>query len=143
MNQQPRTEVARSSRGQRSPQELRIAPRRSSAARVTVAWQASSQDGARSIAPNEFELVAALEASPMAPWTSAEHLGSPWLETLASARCSQVVLTARLGEDDLHAKHRVLELAELLTFELAATQPLIRVRFLPADSARRRERRSA
>jgi hypothetical protein len=46
------------------------------------------------------------------------------------------VLTARLG-DDQPAKHLVLELAELLTLELAATQPLIRVRFLPTANKRR------
>ncbi len=125
---QPRT-----ARRERGPHGLPIAPLRTGAARVTVAWTPSRHDLAPSLAPTELELFAALEASPMAPWTSRESLATTWLETLASARCSEIVLTARL-DDDLNAKHRVLELVELLTFELAATQPLIRVRFLPKGS---------
>jgi hypothetical protein len=111
-----------------------VAPDRAPAARVTVAW--SSDDGAKSFAPTELELVAGLEADPTRTWTCPQPFASNWVEAIASARCSEVVLTARLG-DDLPAKHLVLELAELLTHELAATQPLIRVRFLPTAGKRR------
>jgi hypothetical protein len=138
MNQQPRTEAGRRARGERSPHRGPIAARRSSAARVTVAWTPSNHDGTP-FAPTELELVAPLEATPTATWTCQELFASNWVQTIASARCSEVVLTARLG-DDPHAKHRVLELVEHLTYELAASQPLIRVRFLPTASERRYER---
>jgi len=58
-----------------------------------------------------------------------------WVEALSSARCHEVVLTARLG-DNLQAKHLVLDLAERLTFELTEHQPLIRVLFLPSTNER-------
>jgi hypothetical protein len=69
-------------------------------------------------------------------WICGGDLESRWVESLSACRCSEVVLTARLG-DDAAAKHRVLELVELLTFKLTASQPLIRALFLPAPSARR------
>ncbi|HWZ89276.1 MAG TPA: hypothetical protein VNW92_10510 [Polyangiaceae bacterium] len=113
-----------------------VAPDPSNAIRVTVAWTPSSDDSAKSFAPTEVELVAGIAADPTTTWTCRERFAANWVEAIASARCSEVVLTARLG-DDLPGKHRVLELAELLTHELAATQPLIRVRFLPTASKRR------
>lgn len=113
---------------------------RHSAARVTVAWTPSNHDSAPRRAPTEIELVAGLEADPT--WTCRQDFASKWLEAIASARCSEVVLTARL-DDDPQAKHRVLELAELLTVELATTQPLIRVRFLPTASERHSARSPA
>jgi hypothetical protein len=142
MNQQPRTEPARRARKQRSPDGLPIEPARPNAARVTVAWTPSSQEGAPSFAPTEVELFAGLEAAQTTTWICRQRFASNWVEAIASARCSEVVLTARLG-DDLPAKHRVLDLAELLTFQLAATQPLIRVRFLPSASKRRGARSPA
>jgi hypothetical protein len=138
MNQQPRTEPARRAREQRSPDSMPIEPIRHNVARVTVAWTPSSHDGA----PTEVELVAGLEAAQTTTWTCRQSFAPDWVEAIASARCSEVVLTAQLG-DDLPAKHRVLDLAELLTFELAATQALIRVRFLPAASKRRGARRAS
>jgi hypothetical protein len=138
MNQEPRTEAVRRGRGERNAHRMSVAPRRLAAARVTVAWTPSSHDGAPNFGPTELELVASLETAPAMPWTCREPSASNWVQAIASARCNEVVLTARLG-DDLLAKHRVLELVERLSFELAATQPLIRVRFLPTASTRRHE----
>jgi hypothetical protein len=138
MNEQPRTEPARRARGKRSVDCGPIEPGRPNAARVTVAWTPLSNDGM----PGEIELVDGLEAAQTTTWTCRRRFASNWVEAIASARCSEVVLTARLG-DDLPAKHRVLDLAELLTFYLAATQPLIRVRFLPTTSKRRGTRSPA
>ncbi len=67
-------------------------------------------------------------------WTCSEDFGANWVEAISSARCSEVVLTARLG-NDVPARHLVLELAELLTFSLTESHPLIRVLFLPAANA--------
>jgi hypothetical protein len=101
---------------------------------VTVAWTPSSHDGERPGAGIEVELVADLDAAVTGTWLCPNGVGPNWLEALFCAGCSEVVLTARLG-NDLSAKHRVLELAELLTFKLTATKPLIRVRFLAAKGA--------
>jgi hypothetical protein len=141
MMQLPGIEPARRAGGARSAHRVRVEPDRSNAARVTVAWTPSNPDSAPRFAPSEIELVAGLEATSSA-WICRQHFASNWLEAIASARCSEVVLTARLG-DDPQAKHVVLELAELLTVQLAATQPLIRVRFLPTASKRRGARSPA
>ena len=74
-------------------------------------------------------------------WRPLSDGGTSQLEPLCAARCSEVVLTAQ--SDDPPSKHLVFELAGLLTLKLAATQPLIRVRFLPpvehaASRAKRR-----
>ena len=103
-------------------------------ARVTIAWTPSRHDGEPQRAPIEVELIADLDPAVTSAWLCPPGVGPNWLEALFAARCSEVLLTARLG-DDLAAKHRVLELAELLTFKLTATQPLIRVLFLPAKGA--------
>ena len=102
--------------------------------RVTVAWTASSRDGAPNI-PTEVELVAELESAASGMWTCADSFGGNWVEAISSAHCSEVLLTARLG-DDIPAKHLVLELAQLLTFKLSEGHPLIRVRFLPNTGER-------
>jgi hypothetical protein len=99
-------------------------------ARVTVAWTTSNDDGVPRPTRTEIELVAGFDATG-GTWTCRESVGSNWVEALSSARSNEVVLTARIGSD-VSAKHRVLELAELLTFRLSASQPLIRVRFLPS-----------
>jgi len=93
-------------------------------AHVTVAWTPSNHDGAPRFSSTEIELVPGFEASP--------H--QSWIEAISSARCREVLLTARLG-NNVPAKHLVLELAELLTFSLTEIQPLIRVRFLPTAGA--------
>ena len=141
MNQQPRTEAARRSHSGRL-HGVPVVSGRPDAARVTVAWTPRCDDGAPNLAPTELELISPSEATLTTTWICPERLASNWLQTIAAARCSEVVLTARLG-DDLHAKHRVLELVELLTIELAASQPLIRARFLPTESGRRRDRSPA
>ncbi|HEX2674656.1 MAG TPA: hypothetical protein VHM25_27460, partial [Polyangiaceae bacterium] len=105
-------------------------------ARVTVSWTAKNHDGAPPLAPPEFELTYELAAGQDHAWTSSDDFEVNWLEALSAARCHEVVLTARLG-DNLSAKHLVLELAEQLTFKLAQHQPLIRVLFLPSTSAPR------
>lgn len=80
--------------------------------RVTIAWTSENdhQRPGRSVV--EIELAG--ERS--------------WVATLCADRCREVTLTAQVG-NDAAARQSVLELAELLTFELAATQSLIRVRF--------------
>jgi len=110
-------------------------------ARLTVSWT-TDHDGAPGSAPIEVELVAESESAPNRTWTCSESFGSRWVDALASARCSEVLLTARLG-NDLPAKHLVLELAQLLAFTLTDSQPLIRVRFLPTTSGARVARRHA
>ena len=111
-------------------------------ARVTVSWTAKNHDDAPSLAPSEFELTRPLATGQNHAWTSADDFELDWLDALSSARCHEVVLTARLG-DNLSAKHLVLELAEQLTFKLAEHQPLIRVLFLPSTSAPRAFRNHA
>jgi hypothetical protein len=64
-------------------------------------------------------------------WRCRELSGASWVEAISAAHCTEVVLTARLG-DDRRARHLVLELVELLTQRLSATKPYIRVRFLPS-----------
>jgi hypothetical protein len=107
-----------------------------------VAWSPANEDSPSGLTLSEIELEAELEATSSATWTCRQSLASGWVEALAASRCSEVVLTAMLG-DDQPAKHLVLELAELLTFQLAATHPLIRVRFLPPAREQRASRRSA
>jgi hypothetical protein len=110
-------------------------------ARVVVAWHKVSEDGAAELEPTEVELEADLAAPTSATWVSRLPSGLGWAEALSSAACSEVVLTARI--DDPTSKHLVFELAGLLSLRLAATQPLIRVRFLPPVGARRRARSAA
>lgn len=122
-------ELARPTRPRRA-HRIRSAAERVTAARVTVSWIASPHTDAESLAPTELELVAGLESASDRTWTCLQGFGSNWVEAISAARCTEVVLTARLG-DDTPAKHLVLELAELLTFKLTQSQPLIRVLFLP------------
>jgi hypothetical protein len=142
MMQLPGTAPARRTGGARSAHGVPVAADHSDTARVTVTWTPSKHDDAPRFTPSEIELVAELEVASTATWTCSQRFASNWLEAIASARCGEVVLTARL-DDNPQAKHVVLELAELLTVELAATQPLIRVRFLPTASERRNARRPA
>jgi hypothetical protein len=109
---------------------------RFTAARVTVTWTPSGQDAAAPLASAELELVAGISSAAHRHWTCPRNFGSSWLEAISPARCSEVVLTARLG-DDLSAKHLVLELAELLTLKLTETRPLIRVRFLTTEPSKK------
>lgn len=74
-------------------------------------------------------------------WTCRELGKRGWEEALSAAACDEVVLTAEL--DDPRAKHLVLGLAEHLTQKLAATHPLIRVRFLPRSRGASRNRHSS
>jgi hypothetical protein len=120
------TEIGRPARKHRS--RVPRAPTTVPAARLTVAWKPLNHDSVRT----EVELVAELDSGLSRTWASAPRVAPSWLEALSSTRCSEVVLTARLG-DDVLAKHHVLELAELLTLKLADSQPLIRVLFLPAS----------
>lgn len=103
--------------------------RRSHAAHVVVTWTPANDGGSLTLEPTQVELEAELEASASPKWTCRQPSGSGWAEALASARCSEVLLTAL--SDDLPSKHLVFDLAGLLTLKLAATRPLIRVRFLP------------
>jgi hypothetical protein len=114
---------------------------RSNPVRVVVAWCKVSDDGVAALEPTQVELEADLAAPAATTWVSRRPSGSGWAEALSSARCSEVVLTAR--SDDAPSKHLVFELAGLLTLKLAATQPLIRVRFLPPAGTRRRARSAA
>ena len=113
---------------------------RSNTASVVVAWRNASDDGAHELEPTQVELEADLEASGATTWVPRQSSGSGWAEALSSARCSEVVLTARTC--DPRSKHLVFELAGLLALDLAATQPLIRVRFLePSHAAPHAKRR--
>jgi hypothetical protein len=100
-------------------------------ARVVVAWSSSfDAEGGRCSAPVNLELEASPSTTAGRTWRCRELGGASWVEAISAARCSEVVLTARLGNDE-RARHLVLDLAELLTRRLAATKPHIRVRFLP------------
>ena len=134
-------ELARPARGNRARNVLHVAAALVTPASVTVAWT-PNHDGVSSSPPIEVELVAEAESAPNRTWTCSEGFGSRWVDALASARCSEVLLTARLG-DDLSAKHLVLELTQLLAFTLTESQPLIRVVFLPTTSGPRVARRHA
>ncbi len=131
MNQ---SEPARPARRHR-PQHVARDRERWAIPSVTVAWSPSNDQEASGFTLTEVELVAGPEATPNRTWTCPEGLGANWIEALSSARCSEVVLTARLGNDHA-AKHLVLELAELLTFKLTESQPRIRVLFVPTSAAR-------
>lgn len=86
------------------------------------------------MAPGSTAASVELEAEPKASgqptWTCRKSPGWRWEKALSAAACNEIVVTAQL-DDDLDAKHVVLGLAERLTQELAATRPLIRVRFVP------------
>jgi hypothetical protein len=113
-------------------------PRRAAAGptRVTIAWTAATDDGEFQRAQTELELEAGVEAAANRNWACPGSFDWNWVEAISSARCEEVVLTARIG-GDASAKHLVLGLAELLTFKLSPSQPLIRVRFLPTAPAAR------
>jgi hypothetical protein len=112
----------------------RAARGRAHAARVVVAWSPANSDGAGSFGPAQIELEGSPDALNSTIWTCRQRFESGWVEAISSAHSGEVVLTAEL-DHDLPAKHRVLELAELLTMELAPSQPLIRVRFLPSPKS--------
>jgi hypothetical protein len=124
------SEPARPTRRYRSRQ-VASAAERFTPPRVTVSWSPSNYEGASGESTTEVQLVAELEAASGTMWTCPNGLGSNWVEAISTARCSEVVLTARLG-DDPSAKHLVFELAGQLTFKLSDSQPRIRVLFLPA-----------
>ena len=107
-----------------------------------LAWTPGLHDAAATLGPTQFELVGEFAAAAGTRWTRPGCVGSTWVDALSSARCREVVLTARL-DDDVPGKHLVLELAEFLTFRLSESQPLIRVRFLPTTSAPLRSRSHA
>lgn len=136
-------ELARPARGHR-PRHVAVAraPERLAAARVTVACTPAHPGSAPGLEPIELELSIGPEAALNRTWTCLESFGSNWLEAISSARCSQVVLTARLGSDP-SAKHLVLELAELLACGLTDSQPLVRVLFRPTIETPRPSRRHA
>lgn len=124
MPQLSTTSALSNRRARRSVSRRASAP--SSLVNVVVAWSASSA-GPR-LGLGQVELEAQRVAS--APsWTCRQPSGWSWEEALCAAGCDEVVLTT-LG-DDPDAKHLVLGLAEHLTHKLAATQPIVRVRFLP------------
>jgi hypothetical protein len=109
----------------------RRAARSRGVARVVVDWSSPLTVASGAVlAPLQLELEAAPQGTALGTWKCRELSTAGWVEAISSAQCTEVVLTARLG-DDGPARHLVLELAELLTQKLAATQPLIRVRFLP------------
>ena len=129
MNQ---AELPRPSRRRRL-QSIASAPQRPTAS-LTVAWTPTQHGASSRLAATEIELVNGFGADAGLTWTCPGNAGASWLEALASAHCIEVVLTARIG-NDLTVKHSVLELAELLTFRLTESHPLIRVRFVPTASA--------
>jgi hypothetical protein len=115
-------------RGRRGPNR-REPRRRNQPVHVAIAWTACGS--AAQLGPTvEVELEAELHQSGQPGWTCREGAGVGWEEAICAAQCDEVILTAQLGRRP-DEKHVVLALAELLTQKLAATQPLIRVRFLP------------
>jgi hypothetical protein len=101
-------------------------------ARVVVAWSSPSDtEAGHCLAPVNLELEPSSSATAGGAWRCRELSGASWVEAISAAHCTEVVLTARLG-DNGPARHLVLELAELLTQKLSATKPHIRVRFLPS-----------
>ena len=99
---------------------------------VVVAW---SEPGAAApaAAVARIELQAEPKPSGKLTWNCRTPSGWGWEEALCAAGCDEVLVTAQLG-DDRDAKHLVLGLAERLTQKLAATKPLVRVRFLSEPS---------
>jgi hypothetical protein len=95
---------------------------------VVLAWSAAGS--AASGSPVRVELEAEPRDGKQLRWTCQQPQGFSWEEAISAAGCEEVELTAQL-EDDWEAKHLVLGLADQLTQQLAATHPLIRVRFLP------------
>lgn len=116
-----------------STSPLRRHQRRARAARsnpvqVVVDWSDPAIPGSTAA---RVELEAESRRDGETRWVSRHPSGSSWEETLAAAGCAEVVLTAELG-DDPEAKHLVFGLADRLTRALAATQSVVRVRFLAA-----------
>jgi hypothetical protein len=103
--------------------------RRANTAHVVLAWTPVNDGGTLAPVATQIELEAELETPAATTWVCREASGSGWAEALSSVRCSEVLLTAL--SDDLPSKHLVFELADLLTLKLAASRPLIRVRFSP------------
>jgi len=97
-------------------------------ARVTIAWTPSIREVAVGCGRAVVELEALLGSDAGTTWPWREPVAPGWVEAISSAQCSEIVLTACLG-DDAEAKHLVLALAERLTFELSTCRPLIRVLF--------------
>lgn len=115
-------------RGSRS----RKARSRSNLVQVVVAWSAPGS-AAPAAAVAQVELEAEPKPSGQPTWNCRAPSGWRWEEALCAAGCDEVLVTAQLG-DDRDAKHLVLGLAERLTQKLAATKPLVRVRFLAEPS---------
>ena len=105
------------------------AQRRAHAAHVVVAWTPENDGGALAPGMTQVELEAELATPAATTWVCRETSGSGWAEALSSAHCSEVLLTAL--SDDISSRHLVFELADQLTRKLAASRPLIRVRFSP------------
>jgi hypothetical protein len=126
--QLPKSELTRAA-WRRQVAAARRVGRSREPARVVVAWSSpSDSEAGRCLAPVNLELEASSTANAGDAWRCREPSGASWVEAISAAGCTEVVLTARVGEDG-RARHLVLELAELLTQKLSATKPHIRVRF--------------
>ena len=99
--------------------------------RITVSWTRVERERGLSLMPAKLELTVSQATPQQTSWICLTPFAQNWLEIIASKPCSEVVLSGKL-EDDPVSKHLVLELAERLTQELAASKPLIRVRFCEA-----------
>ena len=130
-----RSESAQLTRKAHLPARARLAQPFAST-RVTLTWTAWNHDGAPHPALDELELSIDPGAARECGWICTRELESDWVEVLSAARCTEIVIRAKLA-DNLSGKHLVLELAEFLTFRFAQSKPLIRVLFLPAVSATR------
>jgi hypothetical protein len=118
-------ELARPTRARR----IAALPHRAAPISVTVAWVTSAPELASGLRPMTLELATEPETGTRT-WTCPQGRGSDWLAALCLSGSREIVVTAELG-NDTSAKHLVLELAELLTQKLSATQALVRVLFLP------------
>jgi hypothetical protein len=93
----------------------------------------------------QLALQATIAASPAeaarSGWICRELPADSWVAAISASRCSEVLLTAEVG-DSGPAQQQVLELAGQLTRQLELTKPVVRVRFLPSPARSRQTRRT-
>ena len=74
--------------------------RRREAARVVVAWSSpSGLHAGRVLAPVNLELETSSSATAGGSWRCRQLSGVSWVDAIAAAGCTEVVLTAHLGGD--------------------------------------------
>jgi hypothetical protein len=108
--------------------------RRREAARVVVAWSSPlGVEAGRVLAPVHLELDTSSSGTAGGSWRCRELSGASWVDAIAAAGCTEVVLIAHLGRDG-RGQHLVLELAETLARKLSGTKSHIRVHFMSSPT---------